>query len=212
MDETAIFKISYGMFFLGCKLDEGNKKNVCVVNTVAQVTQEPIRVSVTILKNNLTHDYILKAKQFSVGVMGINTSLDVINRFGSQSGRDVDKLADFAYKTDILGNPLIDDGCIASLCCKVIQTVDLDTHTTFIADLVDAKTLSNDQPMTYNDYRAIRSGNKHAASTPNQNDQEATYQCTVCHYVYDGETPFEDLPDDYICPICKKPKSAFVKV
>lgn len=207
MDSTAIFKLSYGVFFLGCEYN--GKSNVCVVNTVAQVTQEPLKLSVTILKSNLTHDYIIKAQKFSVGVMGELVSLDLVNHYGAISGRDIDKLARQDYTVDALGNPLIDTGCIATYCCKVVQTIDLGTHTLFIADLVDASTLSSDEPLTYNNYRLIRSGNK----KPGENTQKKPiYQCNICHYVYDGDTPFEELPDDYICPICKRTKSAFEKV
>lgn len=209
MDDTAIFKISYGMFYLGC--EDNGKKNACVVNTVAQVTQEPLRVSVTILKTNLTNDMILNAQKFSVGIMGQNASMDTIHHYGGQSGRDVDKLANRNFKIDILGNPLVDEGCIATLCCKVCQTIDLGTHTMFIADIVDAKNISNEEPMTYKDYRDIRAGKKSPNSTQ-KSEEKDVWQCTVCHYIYDGDIPFEDLPDDYICPICKKPKSVFKKV
>ncbi len=209
MDDTAIFKLSYGMFYLGC--GDNGKKNVCVVNTVAQVTQEPLKVSVTILKNNYTNELIFNAQKFSVGIMGQNASMDTIFHYGGQSGRSVDKLAGHDYKIDVLENPLVDEGCIASLCCKVCQTIDLGTHMMYIADIVDATNLSNDEPMTYKDYRDIRAGKK----TPSQTDKAENadvWQCTICHYIYDGDVPFEDLPDDYICPICKKPKSAFQKV
>lgn len=212
MDDTAVFKISYGVFYLGCE-DHGDK-NVCVVNTVVQVTQEPLKVAVTILKTSKTHDMIKNARKFSVGIMGENASMDTIHHFGMKSGHQVDKLKDFPYKTDLLGNPLIDEGCIATLCCKVCDEVDLGTHTMFIADLVDAKNLSNEQPLTYNQYRANRISGKKPQSNTNETAKEPkeVWQCSVCHYVYDGDIPFEDLPDDYVCPICKKPKSVFKKV
>lgn len=207
MDSTAVFKLSYGVFFLGSECD--GKSNVCVVNTVAQVTQEPLKLSVTILKSNLTHDYILKSQKFSVGVMGENVSFDLINHYGGKSGRDIDKLSGQDFSIDYLGNPLVSSGCIATYCCKVVQTIDLDTHTLFIADLVDASNLSNDEPLTYNNYRLIRSGNKKPSANV---EAKPIYQCNICHYIYDGDIPFEELPDDYICPICKRPKTAFEKV
>ncbi len=211
MNDTAIFKLSYGVFYLGC--EDNGKKNVCVVNTVAQVTQEPIKVSVTILKTCLTHDMVLSAKKFSVGIMGENALMDTIHHFGNQSGKTVDKLANFDYKNDILGNPLIDENCIATLCCKVCQVVDLGTHTLFIADVVDAETLSNDEPLTYKGYRDIRAGIKKPSILNDvETVQKDVWQCTVCHYIYDGEIPFEDLPEDYVCPVCKKPKSVFKKI
>ncbi|MEG0693820.1 MAG: flavin reductase [Oscillospiraceae bacterium] len=209
MDDSAVFKLSYGVFYLGTELD--GKKNICVVNTVAQVTQEPLKISVTVLKSNLTAELINESKKFSVGIMGTKVSLDDVAHFGQQSGRNVDKIAGYDCPDDILGNPLFTNGCIASLCGKVTDTVDLGTHYLFIADLVDATNLSEDKPITYNEYRAMKAG----TFKPNAEAREEkrdTWQCTICHYIYDGEIPFEELPDEYICPLCKKPKSAFVKI
>ena len=210
MDETAIFKLSYGLFYLGSH--SNGKGNICVVNTVAQVTQEPLRVSVTVLKGGCTHDMIAESGVFSVGIMGVNASLDDVAHFGQLCGFNTDKLAGYEYETDVLGSPLYSRGCIATLCCKVIQTVDLGTHSLFIADLVDAKNLSNDEPLTYAGYRDLKMGKKPAASSSAEEEKPAAWQCTICHYVYDGDVPFEDLPDDYVCPICGKPKSAFVRI
>lgn len=209
MDETAIFKISYGLFFLGTEYE--GKKNICVVNTVAQVTQEPLRVLVTMMKGGYTHELILQSGKFSVGVMDEGVNLDDVAHFGQQCGRDTDKLQGYDIKTDKLGNALYDQGCCASLCCKVIQTVDIGTHTLFIADLVDAKNLSDLTPLTYGEYRELKSGRK-KQNTGAPAPQKNAWQCTICHYVYDGDIPFEDLPDDYVCPVCGKPKSAFVKM
>ncbi|WMJ22568.1 flavin reductase [Paludicola sp. MB14-C6] len=212
MDDTAVFKLSYGVFYLGCE-DKG-QKNVCVVNTVIQVTQEPLKVAVTVLKTSKTHDMIASSKKYSVGIMGENASMETIRHFGMQSGHQVDKLKDFPYKTDMLGNPLIDEGCIATLSCKVYEEVDLGTHTMFIADLVDAHNVSNEKPLTYSQYREnrINGTKKETQSNEATQPQKEIWQCTVCHYIYDGDIPFEDLPDDYVCPICKKPKSVFKKV
>jgi len=206
MNENAVFKISYGLFYLGS--EHNGDKNVCIVNTVAQVTQEPLRVSVTILKTSKTCELIKASKKFSVGILGVESSLDYIKHFGETSGHELDKLEGYNYKTDKLLCPLIEDNCLASLCCSVMQEVDLGTHMLFVADLVDAEVLSDSEPMTYNEYRRQKSGLKPATS--GEPAKEA-WQCTVCHYVYDGDIPFEDLDDDYICPVCKKPKSVFIK-
>ncbi len=208
MDDSAVFKISYGVFFLGT--EHNGKKNICVVNTVAQVTQEPLKLGVTVLKCNLTAELINESKKFSVGVIGEKVSLDDIAHFGQQCGRDVDKIAGYDCPEDILGNPLFTNGCVASLCGKVTDTIDLGTHYLFIADLVDASNLSEDKPITYNEYRAMKAGTY--KSSDSSDEERDTWQCTICHYIYDGEIPFEELPEDYICPVCKKPKNVFVKV
>ena len=208
MDNSAVFKLSYGVFYLGT--ESNGKKNICVVNTVAQVTQEPLKISVTVLKSNLTAQLINESKKFSVGIMGTHLNLDDVAHFGQQSGRDLDKTLGYDCTTDMLGSPLFTNGCIASLCGKVTDSIDLGTHYLFIADLVDAATLSQDSPVTYNEYRAMKAGTFNpTAQSEEKND---TWQCTICHYIYDGEVPFEELPEDYICPLCKKPKSAFVKM
>lgn len=207
MDETAIFKLSYGLFFVSTSFE--GRQNACVVNTVSQVTQEPLRVSLCMLKTSLTHDMIQKSGHFCVSVIGRDTALEEIAHFGQASGRNTDKFAGRSLQLDKNGDPVLAEGCIATLSCKVIQKVDLGTHTLFIADLTDAKNLSDTLPMTYADYRVLKSGGR--LDQP-QAKQDQKWQCSICHYVYDGEIPFEDLPDDYVCPICKKPKSAFVKV
>lgn len=208
VDETAVFKIAYGLFFLGTEYE--NEKNICVVNTVAQVTQEPIRISLTMLKTNHTASLLEKSKKFSACVMAQSVALEDVAHFGQQSGRDTDKLANKDCGEDFLGNPTFTKGCNAILSGKVIETIDLDTHFLFIADLVEASILSNEASITYSEYRDKKSNKTTSASSPIQH--EGVWQCSVCHYVYDGEIPFEDLPDDYVCPICKKPKSVFVKV
>lgn len=208
MDETAIFKISYGLFFVGSTVQ--GHSSICVVNTVVQVTQEPLRVSVTMLKGGYTHELIAHSGQFSVGIMGQDVNLADVAHFGQNSGHTMDKLAGCEIKTDVLGNPLFDKGCIASLSCRVTRTVDLDTHTLFIADLVDAKNLADTKPLTYADYRIRKAGG--TLNSTAQAEEKAAYQCTICHYVYDGEVPFEELPEDWVCPVCKQPKKVFTKI
>lgn len=209
MDETAIFKISYGLFYIGTEYR--GVKNICVINTAIQVTQEPLRVSVTMLKGGYTHDLIVESGKFSIGIMGQNVSLEDVAHFGQNSGRNMDKLAGYSCETDSLGNPLYTRGCVASLSCRVTGAVDVGTHTIFIADLTDAKNLSSDSPLTYADYRALKAGGKRNSPQEPAKDK-AVYQCSVCHYIYDGDIPFEELPDDWVCPVCKKPKSVFVKI
>lgn len=206
MNELAIFKLSYGLFYLGASY--GENSNVCVINTVAQVTQEPIRISVTVQKTSCTASLIEKSGAFSVGIMGADASLDDIAHFGQTSGNDTNKMSGYDFTIDKLSNPVYSKGCIATLCGKVIQTIDLGTHYLFIADLVDAEIISDAAPITYADYRAMKSGK----SITTQSTANASWQCSVCHYIYDGEIPFEDLPDDYICPVCKKGKNVFVKI
>jgi len=210
MDQTAIFKISYGVFYVGTTF--GTTSNLCVVNTVVQVANEPLRISVAMLKNGYTQELIQKSGQFSVDVIGDNASLEDIAHFGQSSGRDHDKLSAMPVEWDSLGNPTFRRGCIAEYTCKVIESIDVGTHMLFIADVVDAKNLQEDAPLTYANYRIYKQGGgKPAADTPAEKPAEI-WQCSICHYIYDGDIPFEDLPDDYVCPVCGQPKSVFVRI
>lgn len=215
MDESALFALSYGMFVLSTEAD--GIKNACIVNTVAQVTQDPIRVSLTILKKNYTTELISKSNKFSVSVLSKKASLDTVAHFGYSSGRNKDKFEGINYKIDGLSNPIVEKDCIATISCKVVQTIDLGTHLLFIADVVEANKLSKDEPMTYSYYRDLKAGkvsnqsNTQESKEP-EKEEKPLYECVVCHYIYDGDIPFEDLPDDYLCPICHKPKSAFKRI
>lgn len=212
MDNTALFTIPYGVYILGTELN--GQKNACVINTLSQVTQEPVRVSVTVLKTNLTHDMIQQSHKFSVSVLGKHASLDTIARFGFQSGRTVDKLDGFPYEIDSLGSPVITTDSIATMSCRVVESLDLGTHTLFIGEVLEARNLDREEVMTYAYYRDLKTGKVVRDKVQEIKETELpkeVYQCSVCHYVYDAETPFEELPDYYVCPLCNQPKSVFVK-
>ncbi|WP_252234069.1 flavin reductase [Clostridium sp. ZS1] len=212
MDQSALFTITYGVYILTTEVD--GKMNGCIINTLSQVTQEPMRVSVTVLKENFTNELIKKSNKFSVSIVDKNASLNTIAHFGYRSGRDVDKFKDMPYILDELNNPAVEKDCIATLSCKVVKNIDLGTHNMFIAEVVNAKKLNNGEPMTYGYYRDLKAGkldqNKEKQSKAVDKAKDI-YECSVCHYIYDGDVNFEDLPDDYTCPICNKPKSAFLK-
>lgn len=215
MDETALFTLSYGVFILSTEVD--GRKNACIINTVGQVTQEPIRISITILKKNFTTELIKESNKFAVSVLSRRASLGIIENFGYSSGREVDKFKDIDYVVDGLNNPVVEKESIATMSCKVSQTIDLGTHLMFIADVLEAKKLGKEEPMTYSYYRDLKSGKVSVEDNEEKNaeieqEEKDLYECTICHYIYDGDIPFEDLPDDYICPICHKPKSAFKKI
>lgn len=212
MDQTALFTISYGLYILGAK--EGDKLNACITNTGMQVTAIPEQISVTVAKSNLTHDMIMASGQFSLTPLTADNIIENVKRFGMQSGREVDKFEGIHYELDTLGNPYVVEGAAAVITGKVNKTVDVGTHTIFIADVVDAKTFKQNESITYGQYREIKANgmqvmnNKQVADHKEVN-HKPVYECTVCHYEYEGDIPFEELPDDYVCPICKQPKSVF---
>lgn len=206
LDLDALFKITYGLFVAG--VESGGKRNGCIINTASQVTAEPPRLIVTMQKSNYTAELIRQKGSISLSVLSRDCPMDIVRLFGYQSGRVADKFSGAAFQTDRLGNPYLTEHVCAVVALDIAQTVDVDTHWLFICPVEDSRITSDQPGLTYEDYRVIKSG----GSLPDagQKSPEKAYTCTVCHYVYDGEIPFEDLPEDYTCPICGVPKSKFV--
>ena len=212
MDKTAIFKLSYGLFVVGTSFD--GKDNGCVVNTVMQVTSEPMKVSTVIAKSNLTHDMVLSSRKYTVSVFSEDIPAETIGIFGFKSGRDTDKYENVKFERDAQGIPYLTEGVNAYLSCEVETVQDLGTHTMFIANVVDAETFNDTDSMTYAYYRKYRKGTapKAAPTYSEAKDEPKTaktsYKCSVCGYVHEADT----LPDNFTCPICQQPASAFVMV
>lgn len=196
IDNSALFTLSYGLFVLTAKDD---KDNGCIVNTVQQVTQEPLKISVAVNKANYTHDMILKTGQFNVSVLTEKANFDIFKRFGFSSGRDTDKFENFSSvaRTEN-GITYITEMTNAVISGKVVETVDLGTHTLFIADVTESKKLSDENSVTYQYYF------DHIKPKP-ETEKKKGYVCKICGYVYEGDP----LPDDFICPLCKHPASDF---
>lgn len=196
MDNTAFFKLSYGLFVVTAH--EGDKDNGCITNTVVQQTTTPNRISVTINKNNLTHDMILRTGVFNVSVLSESSSFDTFKHWGFQSGKDVDKTVGITFYRLENGVIYIVEGVNAVLSAKVEQAIDLGTHTLFIAEVTDAFSTDETPSATYAYYH------KRIKPAPQQ-PKKRGWVCIICGYIYEGET----LPDDFICPICKHPASDF---
>lgn len=205
MDKKAMYKLSYGLFVLTTKL--GEKINGCITNTAIQVTTEPNQIAFAVNKLNLTHDMLLESKVFNISIISEEATFDVFKRFGFQSGRDVDKFADYnEYKTLENEIPCITDGTNAYISGTVTTTVDLGSHTLFICAVTDMDVLSDAKSATYEYYQEnIKPKPEAVGTTPGG---ETVWRCKICGYEYVGE----ELPDDFICPWCKHPASDFEKV
>ena len=190
MDKNALFKLSYGLFVLTAKQD--GKDNGCIINTVQQVTSDPMRISVTVNKANLTHDMVLSTGEFNVSVLTEDAVFWIFQHYGFQSGRDVDKFANLPEARTANGIRFVEGCTNAVLSGKVIETVDCGTHTLFIADVTEAKVLDNAPSVTYQYYF------DHIKPKP-EPAQQGKWVCKICGYVYEGDT----LPPDFICPWCK---------
>ena len=219
MDAQAMNQLTYGLFVLTARQD--GKDNGCIVNTVQQVTAQPNRISVAVNKMNLTHDMILATGEFNVSVLSEKAQFALFQRFGFQSGRDADKFAGFADAATAANGiryVTADAGANTLLGAKVCQTVDLGTHTLFLAEVTDARILSRDASVTYSYYHAhikpqpgadrTGGGQKDARAGGGEKGTQTVWRCRICGYEYVGET----LPEDYICPVCKHPASDFEKV
>lgn len=206
MDRRALFDITYGLFIAG--VESEGRKNACITNTAIQVTSEPAGVTVTLLKTNLTTQMILRKMSFTVSILSRDCPLNFIRDFGLRSGRTCDKLEGMAYETDQKGNPYFSENTLSYISLNVNSVIDLGTHCLLVCSVTEAQKTGEGEPMTYDGYRRLKAGETPAKE--GGGPRTGTYVCSVCHYVYDGAAPFEKLPDDYACPVCKAPKSAFV--
>lgn len=193
MDNKALFKLSYGVFVLSSK--SGDKVNACVTNTCIQAANDPVRIAISVLNTNLTCDYIKDSGVFSVSVLDKTCIFDTIKHFGMQSGRDVNKFEGVKLPLDLNGVPYLPWSTNSVLSAKVTESIDLGTHTLFIAEVEDMKVLSDNEPLTYADYH------KDLKPKPQKIDEKKKivgWKCKICGFVYEGEK----LPEDFVCPLC----------
>lgn len=205
MNNKTMYNLTYGLFVLTAS--ENGKDNGCIINTAIQVTSEPQRISIAVNKANLTHDMILHTKKFTVSIISEDADFSLFQRFGFQSGRDVDKFAGFTdYKRSYNETNIITKGTNGYISAWVQETVDLGSHTLFIAEVTDMDVLSNVPSVTYGYYQ--NNIKPKPQSVGKTEDGKTIWRCVVCGYEYVGE----ELPEDFICPVCKHPASDFEKV
>lgn len=199
MNNAAMYKLTYGLFVLTAK--EGEKDNGCIINTAMQVITDPNRIIIVVNKQNYTHDMIMKTKVFNVSMISTDADFELFKRFGFQSGRDVDKMDGIAFSRAANEVAYLDEMVNGYISGKVISTTDLGSHTMFLADVSDADVLSEAESVTYAYYH------KNIKPAP-QPTKKKGWICKICGYVYEGE----ELPADFICPICKHPASDFERL
>lgn len=204
MNNSVMFKISYGLYVLTAS--NGSFSNGCIINTFQQVTSSPNRVSVTVNKSNYTHYMIMQSGEFNVSVIDESAGFSLFQHFGFSSGRWENKLYRFNSIRAENGIPYVPEYTNAYVSCKVVQKVDLGTHTMFIADVTGGEVLSDKPSITY-DYYHKNVKPKPTKSNQSNRDGSVKYVCNICGYVYEGE-----LPDDFICPVCKHGASDFTKL
>ena len=200
MDTNALFKIGYGLYILTAK--EDNKDNGCIINTVMQVTSDPCMIAVAVNKLNYTNQMIQKTRKFNVSTLSEDATFDVFKHFGFQSGANVNKFETFYdVKRSLNGLFYITKDTNSYMSAYVKQEIDLNTHTLFIAQLVGAEILSDVPTATYEYYR-------NNIKPKQKEEKKSGWRCKICGYIYEGE----NLPPDYICPLCKHGASDFEKI
>ena len=191
IEPNAMFKLSYGLFVLTAKDD---RDGGCIINAVNQITDSPKRISIAVNKANATHDMIARTGAFNLSVLTTETQFPLIQHFGFQSSRDADKFADYAFAArSENGLIYVTESSNAFISAKVVQALDYGTHTVFIADVTEAKVLSNAPSLTYAYYF------EHVKPKPAALSEQKGWVCKICGYIYEGD----DLPADFICPLCK---------
>lgn len=205
MNKKAMYKLSYGLFVLTVK--NADKDSGCIINTAIQAASEPNQLSICLNKANYTHDMLKKAGKFTVSILSQDATFDLFKRFGFQSGRDVDKFSGYdKCSRGENGIYYITEGTNAYISVNVDKMTDLGSHTMFIGEITDMEVLSEIPSATYDYYH------QNIKPKPQQLDKkdntQTIWRCRICGYEYVGE----ELPDDFICPLCKHPASDFEKV
>jgi len=203
VDPNVFRNFSYGVEVLTTRVD--GKDYGCIINTAGQVAScDPKKITISVIKKNNTCDMVMKAGKFNISIITEEAPYKLFQRFGFQSGRDVDKFADVAYN-DRMANGIryVPEYTNAVLSCEVIDVKDVETQVLYIANVVEAKVLSNAKSCTYAYYHAHIKPKKNPAP-----EQKEGYVCKVCGYFHEGS----ELPDDFSCPLCHHGKDDFEHV
>lgn len=193
MTANPLHNITYGMYILTSQYNE--RDNGCIVDTLIQVADK--KVSVTVNKQNLTCEYILKSNKFNASIINEKADFELFKHWGFNSGRDIDKIIGINYQRSYNGLIYLPDYTNAYISGQVYQTIDLTTHMMFIADMTAGEVLNNEKSMTYNYYQ----------TNVKKEIKNIGWTCSICGYVYEND----ELPKDFICPICGHPASDFIK-
>ena len=227
MNPKALQKLGYGLYVV-CSRKE-DKFNGQIANTLFQVCSEPPVIAVAINRQNLTHEFIAQSRVFTGSILSQETPLSFIGNFGFKSGRQVDKLKGVHYKAGETSAPIVLDHTLAYLEAKVLNQIEVGTHTIFLGEIIGGDVLGEGDPMTYAYYHQVKRGTtpKSAPSYVEETKKVVPsiikYKCNVCGYIYDPEqgdpdggikpgTPFEAIPDRWACPVCGATNDMFEKM
>ena len=213
INKNAFRNMSYGVYVVSTL--DGERPTGCVANSAMQITSEPATIAVSINHDNYTNACVEKTGKFAISILTEQSDAGIIGRFGFQSGKDVNKF-DGVEAVVKEGISVVADAC-SYLVCKVINKMETATHTVFLGEVIAADVLKEEEPMTYAYYHKVVKGKSPKNAPTYIAEEEETVQkeekwvCGICGYEYRGEIPFEEVPEQFVCPVCKQPKSVFVK-
>lgn len=219
MDKEIFKSISYGMYFVSSKINE--KLSGCVINTFCQINSKGPLISISLNKDNYTNKVIKENNKFSISVISNTTKKEVIAKFGYQSSKDINKFNDINY--EIIDNlPVVLENVCGYFICEVVNIIDCNTHDIFIAKVTSSKKTNDNVPMTYKYYHENLKGTSPKNAPTYIEDKYVTnvnesnkYRCTLCGFIYDEakeKVKFNDLPNDWKCPLCGATKDMFERI
>ena len=201
MDKKVLFNLGYGLYVLTANWS--GKDNGCIVNTVMQVADKPTTLMVSVNKNNYTNEMINETLKFNISIISEKADFELFKHFGFQSGRIVNKFEGYENaKRAANGILYVTEGTNGYISAKVVKTVDMGSHTVFFAEITDGEVLNADKSVTYAYYHS--NIKPKAPKKEESDDGTKKYVCTICGYVHEGE-----LPEDFVCPLCKHGVDAF---
>ena len=226
MNKKVLRSLSDGVYIVSTL--DGTRNTGCVANSVMQVTSSPATIAVSINHDNYTNSCIEASGKFAVSILSETSPASLIGQFGFQSGKDTDKFdgVDFSIQE---GLPVLND-CCGYIVCKVVDKLETSSHTVFLGEVIDGGTIGSAPAMTYAYYHNVVKG-KSPKNAPtyiadeNDSPENASagrtdspegsaslrWTCGICGYVYEGSVPFEELSDNYVCPICRQSKDKFIQ-
>lgn len=218
INKNTFRSLSYGVYIISTL--DGARPTGCVANSAMQITSEPATIAVSINHDNYTNACIEKTGKFALSILSEESNPGLIGTFGFQSGKDVNKF-EGVDAIEAEGLSVVADAC-GYVVCKVIDKMETATHTVFLGEVIAADVLKEEEAMTYAYYHKVVKGKSpknaptYIADEPEvakeEPKKEGKWVCSVCGYEYAGMIPFEEVPEEFVCPLCKQPKSKFVYV
>lgn len=216
MSLEALNNLSYGMYVI--TTTQNNKNIGCFINSAIQITSKNPIIAVSLNKENYTNQILKETRKCAISVLTEQASQDLISKFGFFSSREINKFEDrnFQYIEQL---PVVLEDTCTYIIGEVIRVVDVETHDIFLIRVLQAEKVLDKTPMTYKYYRENLRGNTSKKAPTYQEEKtesrESRYQCSICGYIYDNnkeKIKFEDLPDDWTCPMCGVGKDKFIKL